>query len=50
MDEHEPLPAWMRNFEGVMVLLSVLCTLGVLMMVVLHLFARSTCFAMGICT
>jgi hypothetical protein len=49
MEEHEPLPPWMRNFEFAMITLSVLCTAGVLMMLVLHLWARSACFAMGIC-
>lgn len=48
MDSDE-LPPWMHNFELLMITLSVLCTAGVLMMVVLHLWARSACSAMGIC-
>jgi hypothetical protein len=50
MDEFHELPGWMRKFEAAMITASVLCTLGVLMMLVLHLFARSACFSMGICT
>jgi hypothetical protein len=48
MDERPPQP-WMRSFELVTVLFTVLCILSVVMIVVFHLFWRSACFSTSIC-
>ncbi len=49
MDASDPNPLWLRNMELGMAILSVLCIVAVLMMVVMHLWWRSGCTAVGIC-